>query len=251
MEATKHRQIRIGVTDSLQSKPKFESYVRWIQAVDPTVETVTLSYKLKNEAELNGLDALLLTGGGDVHPRFYGMEQRMDETDGVNEERDEFELDLIDRALDAGLPILGVCRGMQVANVYLGGSLVLDLPSAGYEHHERDGEAARWHDLQVVRGSLLEEVCGTGQLNVNSYHHQAVGTLGNGLMASAVSPDGVIEAAEWMLKDRTPFLMLVQWHPERMIDPVHPASKNIAVRFLQEIKRSIVTKKETTTHHLK
>jgi putative glutamine amidotransferase len=93
------------------------------------------------------------------------------------------------------------------------------------------------HQVSVEIDSLLHDVTGQGSLDVNSTHHQAVKDLGNGLMVSAVSKDGVVEAAEWIMKDRMPFLLLVQWHPERMeAQPNSPASKPLAEQFLKEVK---------------
>ena len=100
----------IGITDCL-NEDKFEKYVRWIRAAAPEATVVVLSPVSGNANELSRVDGLLLTGGGDVHPKFYGRESRLAETHGVNAARDEFEFALIDRALDEDLPILAVCRG--------------------------------------------------------------------------------------------------------------------------------------------
>ncbi len=169
----------------------------------------------------------------------------------MNSSRDEFEFDALEHALDRNTPILGICRGMQVMNVYLGGTLILDLPSAGYDDHARNKRYELEHDARIDGRSLLHTVTRQDVLSVNSSHHQAVDHLGNGLMASAVSPDGVIEAAEWIMKDRMPFLMLVQWHPERMEkDFDSPASKSVAEAFLKEVQHMTTIKNSTTASHL-
>ncbi|MCI0706605.1 MAG: gamma-glutamyl-gamma-aminobutyrate hydrolase family protein [Ignavibacteriae bacterium] len=231
--------MRIGITDNHRPKPYFENYINWLHRIDPAVETVKLSYTLNNIVELRDVDALLLTGGGDIHPKYFGKPELIEQMEEVNELRDEFELNIINRALEADLPILGICRGMQIMNVALGGTLIPDLPSAGFEFHAVEDLQEHRHALQRVPHSLFEIITGNGSHDVNSIHHQAVNDLGRGLMASAFSPDGVCEAIEWALKDRMPFLLCVQWHPERMADADNPFSKNIAEYFLREVRLSM------------
>ena len=165
-------------------------------------------------AEIHGL---LLTGGGDVDPVFY-REERHPSVHDAEPGRDEFELDLARRALDADIPVLAICRGAQVLNVAAGGSLVQDIPSqvAGPLAHSvntpKDHVA---HDVAVVKGTRLERALGpavsVGACRVNSRHHQSVDRIGRGLVATATSPDGVIEAIE---APDAAFCLGVQWHPE-------------------------------------
>lgn len=231
--------MRIAITDNHRPKPYFEKYGQWIKRVEPEAEMIKLSRLLKNGSLVKEVDALVLTGGGDVHPRFYGKPEFVGLAQEVNEWRDEFELQVIEDALDAGLPILAICRGMQIMNVALGGTLIPDLPSGGFEYHVSEDLEDHRHQITRVPHSLLEVVTGNGQHEVNSIHHQAVNDLGRGLMASAFSPDGVCEAVEWALKDRMSFLLCVQWHPERMADFENPFSKNIAEYFLREVQLSM------------
>lgn len=235
----------IGITDNLRPKPVFDNYLKWIRRVDPSVEFVKLSYHLKNLQRMQEIDGLVLTGGGDVHPGLYGKDDQIEMVEEVNEHRDAFEFEVLERALDREIPILGICRGMQIMNVFLGGTLIVDLPAAGLRSHvERDGIDHR-HPLEVVPGSLLEAISGAGPKRVNSVHHQAVENVGKGLMVSARSDDGVTEALEWVMKDRMPFLLLVQWHPERMADFDNPCSGFIAEHFLREVR--VAVKDKTTT----
>jgi putative glutamine amidotransferase len=165
--------------------------------------------------ELNGL---LLTGGGDVDPVFYG-EDRHPTIEDAEPGRDEFEIDLARRALAADLPMLAICRGAQVLNVAAGGSLVQDIDSivqGPLAHTIRQPRDAHAHDVSVAAGSRLERALGSAVdgarlCRVNSRHHQAVARIGEGLVASATAPDGVIEAIE---KPAARFCLGVQWHPE-------------------------------------
>ena len=250
------RRVRIGITDNFRPKPAFDNYEKWIHRIDRNVEMVKLSYHLKNAGLIRELDGLLLTGGGDVHPGLYGKSDQIDRTEEVNESRDAFEFDVIEQALDCDMPVMGICRGLQVMNVYLGGSLEIDLPSAGFRNHVfRDGIEYR-HALSPRPESLLSTLTGPGPHKVNSVHHQAVDGLGKGLMVGSTSDDGVVESLEWILKDRMPFLLLVQWHPERMADFDNPCSGRLGEQFLKEVflysnnHKTIQSEKETErTHH--
>jgi putative glutamine amidotransferase len=163
------------------------------------------------------VDGVLLPGGGDVLPSIYG--QAAHATFSAAEPgRDDYELELARRAIEANLPLLAICRGTQVLNVACGGSLVQDIPDqvgTVVNHTLREPPHAIAHDVWVASGSLLEmlmrERLDGDTCAVNSRHHQAPGTLGTGLVASATAPDGVIEAIENPAKR---FCLGVQWHPE-------------------------------------
>lgn len=165
-------------------------------------------------AALAPFDGLLLAGGGDVDPARYGAGPHP-EVYGVDPARDEAELALVDAALALGMPTFAICRGMQVLNVALGGTLHLHLPDLqGMDLHGRPGrDMSVVHDVKVSEGTLLAEACGRPVLRCTSHHHQAVDRLASGLTAVAASGDGLVEAVE--LEDPGDRWVLgVQWHPE-------------------------------------
>jgi putative glutamine amidotransferase len=232
--------MQIGITDTFK-EDKYELYVHWIRSVDGEVEILKLSHELNNVSSITMLNGLILTGGGDVHPRFYEKEYQLAKAKGVNEKRDEFEFTVIEQTLDAGIPILGICRGMQVMNVCLGGSLVTDLVSDGFNDHTSLSDVdVKKHKISVVPYTLLHTLTVTSETEVNSLHHQSVDRLGKGLIYSAVSADNVVEAAEWAIKDNMPFLMLVQWHPERSTENF--LSQKLARLFMREVQHYISNK---------
>jgi putative glutamine amidotransferase len=170
------------------------------------------------EAVVHGLDGLLLSGGSDLDPGYYG-EKPAPELGVTLPERDAFEMALVEQALRRGMPVFGICRGMQLLNVALGGTLYQDLPSQWEGHllkHMQD--TPKWqptHEVRVGEGSYLAEVMGHELVKVNSYHHQGIKDLADGLVVTGRSSDGVVEAVEaddlserWMLG--------VQWHAEAM-----------------------------------
>lgn len=179
---------------------------------------------------LSRLDGLLLSGGPDLDPLHFNEEPRPG-TGRVDPERDLWELSLARIALEMGMPILAICRGMQVLNVAAGGSLYQDLAERGKETLKHFQEAPAWyptHSVGIAPGSLLSAVMGVRDMSgsavrvrVNSFHHQAVNAVAAGFAAVAVADDGVIEAIESKLH---PFAIGVQWHPEFLqADRLFPA----------------------------
>ncbi len=167
---------------------------------------------------LASADGLLLTGGGDVQPSLYG-EAAHPSFSAAEPGRDEFEIELVRRAIDANMPIFAICRGMQVLAVAGGGTLVQDIPSElpGTTHHDvRESRMTIAHEVWMSSGTLLERLMRTrietgDAFDVNSRHHQAPKALGPGMVVSATAPDGVIEAVEM---PGLAFCLGVQWHPE-------------------------------------
>jgi putative glutamine amidotransferase len=165
---------------------------------------------------LDGVDGLLLSGGEDIHPAWYGAEPSP-HLYPPSRERDLFELAVFAAARQRELPILGICRGIQLVNVALGGTLIQDLPSerpGSVSHDPGSARDARTHAVRLQEGSRAAQALGAAELTVNSFHHQAVDRLANGLVATGWSEDGLIEAAESPAD--SPWLLAVQWHPEEM-----------------------------------
>jgi putative glutamine amidotransferase len=155
----------------------------------------------------------------------------------VDERRDEFELSVIDHSQKQRLPLLGICRGLQISNAYFGGTLIPDLPFFGKYNHSKFGEGKdRYHTISIDSYSLLSRISARIKGEINSAHHQAVKHVGESLVANCFSPDGVIEGLERVQPEGKPYLMLVQWHPERMLDQSSPLTAAIQKSFLHEVK---------------
>jgi len=183
------------------------------------------------------LDGLVLTGGMDVDPSYFGQPLHP-KTERVSRERDEFEMLISRKALAENLPVLGICRGCQLLNVVLGGSLIQDIPSCTTSKVSHDDENrprnAFAHNVKIDPGSRLHRILKVDEAPVNSFHHQAIERLADPLIATAWSDDGLIEAVE--LTDAR-FCVAVQWHPEafwndgNQFDPLFRAFVNEASKF--------------------
>ena len=203
--------IVVGLTD--QSLSLHRSYVECVLAaggVPLLVPAIEGQDEERLGRALDSADALLLAGGGDIQPQLYGA-TALTTLDHVDRVRDEFEIRALARARDTGMRVLGICRGAQLLAVASGGSLIQDLPAAGYElhvdvRHDRH-YAGLQHSVKTEPGTVAERLL-AGMEQVNSHHHQAVAEVGVGLVATAWSADGVIEAIEG------PNVLGVQWHPE-------------------------------------
>jgi putative glutamine amidotransferase len=184
---------------------------------DTGARAVVLDLTVAAEDLLKGIDALVLTGGGDVNPALYGAAPHPT-YHPAEAGRDEAELALARGAIESGLPLLAICRGVQVLNVAAGGTLVQDIPSevaTPLNHQVKDPRDAIAHDVRVTPGSLTSRLLANhltdDVMGVNSRHHQAVRLIAPGFQTAAVAPDGVIEGIEL---SAVPFSVGVQWHPE-------------------------------------
>lgn len=183
------------------------------------------------DAMLDGMRGLLLTGGEDVAPEHFGAAPHAALGD-VHAARDAFELALVRAARARRLPTLAVCRGIQVANVALGGTLIQDLPSERPSMISHDGEWARdsrVHGVSVERDSRLAAALGASEITVNSMHHQALDKLAPGLRVVATAPDGVVEGAEWADDDW--WMVGAQWHPEELTASADPWDRALFSAF--------------------
>jgi putative glutamine amidotransferase len=187
---------------------------------------------------LDSAGGLLLTGGEDVDPKRYGAAPHPNLGE-FNPTRDATEFALLEAARDRRLPVLAICRGIQVLNVACGGTLYQDLPSehpSAVDHNPKDERSVRTHDITIAPGTHAAAATGATAMAVNSYHHQAVLRLGAGLRVSAVAPDGVIEGVE--VDDPSWWVLAVQWHPEDLTTDAKSWDRGIFRAFADEIARS-------------
>lgn len=208
--------IVIGITFSIT---RFEFYPRWVIGNDRQIRIVLLAAHLSNTHLLNECDAVVLTGGTDIHPSLYNSERinyPHAPKDGWDVARDDFEQAIFKQALIKKMPVLAICRGLQLVNASLGGTLLADLEESGKNNHRRMADGDGEHLVQLSPGSQLAEIAQTHQAMINSAHHQAVDRVADELMISGISPDNVIEALEWKLPANHSPLLAVQWHPERV-----------------------------------
>ncbi len=226
-------KMKIAVTDC----SKYDAYANWISA-EGNVEPVKIGYDDDSIGQLEKCDGILLTGGEDVHPRYYGKPEYLPycHKDDVNEKRDEVEFKVLDYAQKHRLPVLGICRGLQVANVYFGGTLIPDIPSFGKFNHSKAAGKDRYHTVRVDQTSALSRIVNAEMGEINSAHHQSAELVAPDLVCNAISHDGVVEGLEWKNPEDKPFMMLVQWHPERMTNQESPFSKNVKATFLEAVR---------------
>lgn len=187
---------------------------------------------------LDGTDGLLLTGGEDIDPHWYGAEPSP-LLSPPSRERDLFELALFAVARQRQLPILGICRGIQLINVGLGGTLFQDLPTerpGGVQHRPDGARDVRSHRVRLTPGSRAAEALGTSSLTANSSHHQAIRDLAPRLCATGWTEDGLIEAVESFPGE--PWLLAVQWHPEEMHRDVQAPEQGLFAALVREAERS-------------
>ncbi len=230
--------MKIGLTRT-ENSDKEQYYVEWLKG-NEYIEIVKLSAKHDNLDEINSCDALVISGGVDIDPKFYGGKPAYKGAPKkYNKERDEFEIAAFHSAQKSKIPVLGVCRGLQLINTALKGTLIQNLGDELNIIHE--GNPDKSHTVNIEKGTLLYDITGGEKSEVNSAHHQAIEKLGEELVINAISADGIIEGVEWKKPSGKPFLIAVQWHPERMFKfqlENSPLSRSIRERFISEIKKS-------------
>ena len=200
--------------EKLESYWMLPGYAQGLEAAGavPVILPLTTDQEaLKRYAQT--FDGFLFPGGHDLDPALYGQNPT-DQCGTVCRQRDSMERKLFPLTLETGKPLLGICRGIQLFNVMLGGSLYQDIPTecpSDVEHHETPPYDKVAHPVTVEQGTPLYQAVGVTQMGVNSYHHQGIKALGKGLRVAAKAPDGMVEAV--YLPDH-PFALAVQWHPE-------------------------------------
>ena len=227
-------KIRIGITDC----KKYQQYELWFLNAPEDVEVVHLSYDQNNVDDIAACDGIVLSGGEDVHPERYNMPellQHLNEND-INKNRDEFEWQVIKKGIELNKPFLGICRGLQMMNVYLGGTLIPDIPTVkNHIGHGKINDIDGQHSIEVKENSLLQSITGNMCGEINSAHHQSANLVAAPLKVTATSKPDIVEALEWKEPAGKPFLLLVQWHPERMSEQQNPFAANIRKAFIDNI----------------
>ncbi|RKU34927.1 gamma-glutamyl-gamma-aminobutyrate hydrolase [Candidatus Poribacteria bacterium] len=209
----------IGIT--LGSKAVTGTYKNYIRAIEEFGGIPRILYPDVQDAEFADINGLLLTGGPDIDPGHYNETEH--ETSDVDRDRDKLELRVFESAIEKDIPVFGICRGIQVMNVVIGGSLYQDIPSQFTDHlkHKKmENTDDSWHNIKIQPDSLLKQITCQNVAKVNSRHHQALKVIGDGFVVTAQSEDGIIEGIEDKSKK---FMLGVQYHPERMFKT--PASR--------------------------
>ena len=240
--------MKIGLTKT-ENEIKHQYYVNWLKGAD-TIEIITLAADNDTADTIKDCDALVLSGGVDIYPPLYGTEELNYNNAPIvfRKTRDEFEISVFRSAIENNIPVLGVCRGSQLINCVMGGTLKQDLSEEGNEVHwaeKKPGDKA--HVVHIENNSLLHNITRVSNGIVNSAHHQAIDTLGEGLTANCMAEDGTIEGIEWKDKNNKAFMLAVQWHPERMFQSGlqdTPLTKEIRDHFIEEIQKVKLKKNE-------
>ena len=236
---------KVGVS---YTETSFQNYWNWFTADDlqNDIELIELSFKKNNIEDIHTCDGFVLTGGIDVHPSLYnGKSDYKNIPSSHRLERDLFEEKIYRYSQLNKLPLLGICRGMQLINVLEGGKLIQDLDNGNARHRKEASD--KEHAIITERNTLLHEIAGSVSGHVNSAHHQAIDpdAIGENLIANAFDDDEekIIEGVEFKNKSDKAFMLCVQWHPERIKEKEHnPLSQNLKKRFLSAIREAQMKK---------
>jgi len=201
------------------------NYINWLKKGDSTLVIINM-YPLPQDsalAEMDKCSGLLVAGGEDVQPEYYGKASEKHLCTEMDPRRDTLEMALIRKALERKMPVVGICRGGQILNITLGGTLIVDIPFH-FKHlprihhvlHQCQDYRQCFHPVNIFPNTLLRKIAGCDHSTVTTNHHQAVEQLAPGLAANARSEDGLTEGIEWESPGGKSFLLGVQWHPERM-----------------------------------
>jgi len=214
----------------------FDLYVKWLEYFK--VEYTVLDYTDKQvQTRFQEINGLILSGGIDIYPELYNDWETKEDVGKYNTFRDGFEYKLIEQSISRNIPILGICRGCQMLNINFNGSLIYDIPSIrNVNHNKIDENIMRWHKINILKDTLLHSIINENEGEVTSSHHQSVDRLGEGLTVNAKAPDGIVEGIEYRDKENKPFLLGIQWHPERFDNYDDPLSKDVLSAFTKSCK---------------
>ncbi len=232
----KDKTLKIAISH-ISNSPDKNNYIKWLRSFAPEAELFVMN-KMSDDSMImvfGKCHGLLLTGGEDIYPKWYGQEQDTSKCGSFSMKRDTLEFYLLKTGIKRKMPLLGVCRGHQLINVAMGGTLYVDLPSdinSNVNHRIEDWQNC-YHDVQIYDNGLLGKISKIDIGEVNSNHHQAVNRLAEGLRVHAIANDGVIESIGWTDTINKPFMLGVQWHPERM-DTTSALSTPIIRKFIDE-----------------
>ena len=239
-----------SVTIILSKQNSSSSYRHFIENIDPTIKinwinayTTPLS---QLTVELEDADGIILTGGVDIHPGLYGNAFDTIRCGTIDSKRDELETTLLDHALESGTPCLGVCRGLQFMNVYMGGSLHPHLPDTLSDIHRGKNGQSTEHEIYVTKALGAIDINRGNKSATVSNHHQGISRLAENLEAWAFAPDGLIEGIRHSDTTYYPFFIGVQWHPERS-NPSGSLATPIGNGFLKAVLNNTGIKKNTDT----
>jgi putative glutamine amidotransferase len=213
-----------------------EAYVEAVQRAGLTPLILPPLDPKELDAVASAVSGLVFTGGEDVDPAEYGAAPAASTT-SIHRQRDRCELALAGIARERKIPTLAICRGIQLMNVALGGTLVQDIPTerpSSIEHDKSDERTMRVHDVAIEPRTKLAAAIGDTRITVNSSHHQAVDRVADGLRVTARSPDGIIEGAEWVKDDW--WMVAVQWHPEELVATPERWDRGLFQAFADEVR---------------
>ena len=213
------------------------SYAKWLLRNSDKIEVISLKKLTPEEAckVLETCKGIVFTGGEDVESAKYGKAKDSTRCGKFNLKRDSLEFALIKKAMNLELPIIGICRGQQILNVAMGGTLIIDIPTdvGNKVKHRKNGRITK-HMVNINEYSGLHKLFGESEIEVNSHHHQAIENIAPVFKAIAFANDSIIEAIEWKDVNKKHYLRAFQWHPEKM-EKTNKYSNIIAKDFIKEI----------------
>lgn len=238
------QKVAVGISwcEDINQEEHGEDLQAYINTVEKAGGEPVLLDLVKDQeeakAELEKCDVLVMTGGDDIDPAYYGQEP-IDLIEGIDEARDTSDMALLQEAIDEDMPVLCTCRGCQLLNVLCGGTLIQDIPTSeefkDSEIVHRDPELYdfTYHDITIEEDSQLARIVGDTKLNVNSWHHQGIGEVGDGLKVTATSADGMIEGLE---REDSSYVIGVQFHPEWHVEEIDDSQLVFFTDLMDQVK---------------